>query len=72
MCPTAVLQTLAAEAGLREGDVILAVNGKSIHRYKLQEVLKMINDREGKRIRLLIERLNNDLIFSFKLKDVFE
>lgn len=62
----------AAEAGLREGDVILAVNGKSIHRYKLQEVLKMINDREGKRIKLLIERLDNDLIFSFKLKDVFE
>src|SRR5690606_8479669 len=29
----------AADAGLREGDVILAVNGKGVHRYKLQEVL---------------------------------
>jgi hypothetical protein len=62
----------AAQAGLREGDVILAVNGKSIHRYKLQEVLKMINEKQGKRIKLLIERLNNDLLFSFVLKDVFE
>ena len=62
----------AAEAGLREGDVILAVNGKRIHRYKLQEVLKMINEKEGKRVRLLIERLNSDLFFSFVLKDVFE
>jgi len=62
----------AAEAGLREGDVILAVNGKHIHNYKLQEVLKMLNEKEGKRIRVLIERYNRDLLFSFVLKNVFE
>ena len=62
----------AADAGLREGDVILAVNGRGIHRYKLQEVLKMINEREGKRVRLLIERYNRDLLFTFVLKKVFD
>ncbi|MCK0161896.1 aspartyl protease family protein [Allomuricauda sp. F6463D] len=62
----------AAEAGLREGDVILAVNGKRVHQYKLQEILKMINDKEGKRIKLLIERYNQDLLFSFVLKKVFD
>nr|WP_299388455.1 aspartyl protease family protein [Allomuricauda sp.] len=62
----------AAEAGLQEGDVILAVNGKRIHRYKLQEVLKMLNEKEGKRVRVLIERYNRDLLFSFVLKNVFE
>lgn len=62
----------AAEAGLREGDVILAVNGKRIHRYKLQEVMSMINEKEGKRVRLLIERYNKDLVFSFTLKDAFK
>ncbi|MCX2719274.1 aspartyl protease family protein [Lentiprolixibacter aurantiacus] len=62
----------AEQAGLKEGDVILAVNGKRVHRYKLQEVLDMINRKEGKRVKLLIERLNNDLLFSFVLKDVFE
>ncbi len=62
----------AEEAGLREGDVILAVNGKSIHKYKLQEILNMINEKEGKKVRLLIERYNSDLLFSFTLRDVFE
>ncbi|MEW2919880.1 aspartyl protease family protein [Muricauda sp. ANG21] len=62
----------AAEAGLREGDVILAVNGKRIHRYKLQEILKMLNEKEGKRIKVLIERYNKDLLFTFVLKKVFD
>ncbi|KAB7529701.1 PDZ domain-containing protein [Flagellimonas olearia] len=62
----------AAEAGLREGDVILAVNGRRIHQYKLQEVLKMLNEKEGKRVRVLIERYNKDLLFSFVLKKVFD
>lgn len=62
----------ADEVGLREGDVILAVNGKRIHEYKLQEIVKMINEREGKRVKLLIERYNRNLLFSFVLKDLFE
>lgn len=62
----------AAEAGLKEGDVILAVNGKSIHSYKLQEVLQMLNAKKGKRIRVLIERYDSDLAFTFVLKDMFE
>ena len=62
----------AHEAGLQEGDVILAVNGKKIHNYKLQEILKMLNEREGKRIRVQIARQNEDLLFSFVLKKMFE
>ncbi len=63
----------AAEAGLKEGDVILAVNGKKIYRYKLQEVMKMLNEKEGKRIQVLIERYDQThLKFSFVLKDVFD
>ena len=62
----------AEEAGLKEGDIILAVNGKRIHSYKLQEVMKMLNEKEGKRIKVLIERYNKDLLFSFVLKKAFK
>lgn len=62
----------AHEAGLKEGDVILAVNGKRVHRYKLQEVLEMLNQKEGKRIKLLIERYNSDLLFTFVLKNMLK
>ncbi len=62
----------ADEAGLQEGDVILAVNGKSIYKYKLQEVMKMLNEKEGKRIQVLVERYNTSLKFSFVLKDLFK
>ena len=62
----------AADAGLLEGDVILAVNGKSVHTYKLQQILQMLNERKGKRIKVLIERQNDDKLITFILKDVFK
>lgn len=62
----------AHEAGLMEGDVILAVNGKRIHRYKLQEVLEMLNEKDGKRVKVHIVRHDQDLTFSFILKNLFK
>ncbi|WP_298480701.1 PDZ domain-containing protein [uncultured Maribacter sp.] len=62
----------AESAGLQEGDVILAVNGKRVYSYKLQEIMQMLNQKEGKRIRLLIERYNQDVLFSFVLKNMFK
>ena len=61
----------AENAGLQEGDVILAVNGKSVHTFKLQQILQMLNERKGKRIRVLVDRANSDKRFTFVLKDVF-
>ena len=61
----------AEEVGLRKGDVVLEVNGKQVHQYKLQEIIKMINAKKGKRVKLLIERYNRDLLFSFVLKELF-
>lgn len=62
----------AENAGLQEGDVILAVNGESVHSYKLQQILHMLNEGEGKKVRVLIERYDSDLLFTFVLKDMFK
>lgn len=62
----------AKDAGLQEGDVILAVNGKKVYSYKLQEIMQMLNEREGKRVRLLIERANSDMMITFELKNMFK
>ncbi|MDO1511910.1 PDZ domain-containing protein [Maribacter confluentis] len=62
----------AHSAGLQEGDVILAVNGKRIYRYKLQEIMTMLNEKKHKKVKVLVERYNNDLLFSFVLKPLFD
>ena len=62
----------AYSAGLKEGDIILAVNGKRIHRYKLQEIMHMLNDKKDKKVKILVERYNSDLLFSVELKPLFE
>lgn len=62
----------AHTSGLKEGDVILAVNGKRIHRYKLQEILGMLNKKKDKRVKIRVIRSKRDLLFSFVLKDLFE
>jgi len=62
----------AYTAGLKEGDVILAVNGKRIYRYKLQEILQMLNSKKEKKVKILVQRSNTDLLFTFDLKPLFE
>lgn len=46
----------AAEADIRVGDEILAVNGNAAYKYKLYELVEMFYSREGKRINMLIRR----------------
>ncbi|MCK0147370.1 aspartyl protease family protein [Arenibacter sp. F26102] len=60
------------KAGLQEGDVILAVNGKKVHNYKLQQILHMLNEKEGKKVKVLIERYQKDKLLTYVLKDVFK
>lgn len=60
----------AALAGLRKGDIVISVNGKPTYRHSLQEVSEMLNEAEGKKIRLLVQREGLDLKFLFKLKKI--
>lgn len=60
----------AREVGLQTGDVIISVNGKPAHRYNIQEVKEMLNEKPGKTLRLVVDRAGAKLKFSFKLKEV--
>ena len=57
-------------AGLKVGDVVLAVNGKQVHRYSLQEVVALLNEKPEKKIRLQVDRKGRKLLFYFELKKV--
>ncbi len=60
----------AALAGLQKGDIILSVNGKQTHRYSLQEVSEMLNEKPDKKIKLMVDRSAKILRFAFTLKKV--
>ncbi|XLS28303.1 aspartyl protease family protein [Flavobacteriaceae bacterium M23B6Z8] len=60
----------AAMAGLKTGDVVLSVNGKQAHRFSLQEVIEMLNEKPGKNIKLQVDRNGKKLLFYFELKKV--
>ncbi len=58
-------------AGLKVGDVILAVNKKDAHNYKLQELTLMVDDVPGKKVSILIERRGERLLFNLRIKKIF-
>ena len=55
-------------AGLETGDVILRINNKAAHEYRLSEIAQKFQEKDGKKIRLIIERNGKRLKFQFKLK----
>lgn len=58
----------AVRAGLKLGDVILAINNKDAHLYSLQDIIQMFYGEEGKRISLLIDRNGVQIRIVFKLE----
>jgi len=57
-------------AGLKIGDVVINVNGKSAQRYRLHELVAMFSSEAGKKISLQIERNGVRSTLKFKLKKV--
>jgi hypothetical protein len=58
----------AYRAGLLVEDVILQINGKPAYNYKMQEIMYILSVKEGKQIRLLIDRDGEVLSYSFRLE----
>lgn len=60
----------AHKAGLKARDIVLKINGKPSYNYKLEEIIHMFSTKEGKTIKLLIDRQGVELAFSFKLENI--
>lgn len=62
----------AYNAGLKVGDVLLSINNKQAHIYSLQQITSMFYGKEGKRIKLKVNRGGAVFLSSFVLENVFK
>jgi len=62
----------ALRAGLRVNDVILSINSRESHEFTLQEMLDHFYGRDGKLIRLKVERDDKILDFTFMLEPILK
>ena len=62
----------AQKTGLLPKDIILEVNGRPAYTYKIEEIIHLFSTKEGKLIKLLVERNGKKLFYSFRLKDMLK
>ena len=60
----------ADEAGVKEGDQIIKINGMHHSTLKLNEVFLLLTRKEGKKIRLKLLRDNKEIKIKFKLRRI--
>ncbi|WP_439130340.1 aspartyl protease family protein [Polaribacter sp.] len=58
----------AYKAGIRRDDIILKINNKPAHEYTLGDILGKLREKNGKRIKMLIERKGVKMKFTFRLE----
>ncbi|WP_159948521.1 aspartyl protease family protein [Polaribacter septentrionalilitoris] len=58
----------ADKAGLKPGDKIISLNRKAAHTYTLSNIIAKFQERDNKKIRLVIDRNGEKMKFEFRLK----
>ncbi len=60
----------ADEANIQKGDIILKVNGLSTQFFTMTGIIKKLQKRQGKKIKLVITRNGNRQKVTFRLRDI--
>ena len=58
------------KAGLKKGDVIDKINGNYAFKYKLQQIMQLLQSEEGKTITMEVERKGKIIKARFELKKI--
>ena len=58
----------AALVGIYPDDILLKINGNSVHDLSIGQLIKKLQTKDGKKIRVTIRRGEDILKFQFKLK----
>ncbi|MEO9569832.1 MAG: aspartyl protease family protein [Polaribacter sp.] len=57
----------AYNAGLLKDDVIISINGKAVHQFQIGEIIQKFQERDKKKIKMVIKRNNVKMKFEFRL-----
>jgi hypothetical protein len=63
-----VLNSPSYLVGLQKDDVILSINGIQIHEFSLGQIIEKLQEKDGKKIKITIQRKDEKLKFEFNLK----
>ena len=62
----------AFRSGLKEGDIVIKINGKYTYAMKLEEIVEKFYQKENTRINLLIERNGQNYTYKFNLENMLK
>ncbi len=65
---TVVKNSSADKAGLKAGDLIIRINKKSAHTYKLSDIINEFSGKANKKIQIKIKRYGEEMTFKFRLE----
>ncbi len=60
----------AYQVGLRKGDVLLSINNKAAHHFKLEEIIHRFYSRPNRKFKIKVSRNGIEKSYSFRLKKV--
>lgn len=57
----------AYNAGILKDDIIISINGKAVHQFKIGEIIQKFQERDKKKIKMVVKRNGVKMKFEFRL-----